>query len=95
MYDIMQIVIAVASAAFYGLVFYMKNSQQIPPEPFDWLKIGATVLVGGIIGAVLQLTGIPITEAGIEVQLIAYAGITAMVEAILKMIWRKLSPTPT
>ena len=81
--------IAVISALVYSVIFYCKKAMKPdkPPE-FDYMKLASTLIVGLIIGIAFCLSGLAITAEAIEVQLIAYAGVVALVESILKIIYR-------
>lgn len=86
---IQSIILSLVSAASYSIIFYIKKKESFDPEDFNKFKFGSTLLVGLSIGGVLVYTGSPITQEAIETQLVAYAGITALVESILKFVYRK------
>jgi len=81
------ILIAVIAAVIFASAGYLKSSST---EDFDATKFSATVLVGAIVGAIMYLTGSPVTEASVIEQLAAYAGIVAVVENVLKAFLRRL-----
>jgi len=81
------ILIAIVAAAIFASAGYLKSSGT---EDFDATKFSATVLVGAIVGAIMYLTGSPVTEASVIEQLAAYAGIVAVVENVLKAFLRRL-----
>jgi hypothetical protein len=87
-----QLLVAVVGAAVYALVFYAKNNA-VDIDNFDWGKFGATLLVGAIIGGVnFAFGGILPTSGGVESALVLYAGATALVETVIKAIWRRINP---
>jgi len=89
---ISQIFVAVIGAAIYAVVFYAKNNST-DPQDFDWGKFFGTLVVGGAIGfANFVFGGILPTQGGIESDLVIYAGATAIVENVIKAIWRKINP---
>jgi len=87
--DISAIVLASLSGALYGILFYVK-ARQNSGEEFNYWKFGATVMLAAIIGGAMGATGMPITQATLEVQLAAYVGYVAVLETVLKLIWRQL-----
>ena len=87
--DAGSLLIAIFSAVVYSLSMYVKkhlNSEN--PQSFDWAKFITTVIWGAIVGAALQLSGVPINEQAIEEQFIAYAGLIAITENVVKAIIR-------
>ncbi len=81
--------IAILSALIYSVVFYAKHYfKPGKPEPFDPTKLGATLLVGAVLGVIFYAGGVGITAEAVEMQLIAYAGIVALVESVLKLVYR-------
>ena len=82
---------AIVAALAYSLIFYVKKAvrEKNPPE-FDYTKLGATLVVGLVIGIVFYIGGVPIATEAVETQLIAYAGVVALVESILKLIYRAI-----
>jgi len=83
--------IAVFSAIVYSLTMYVKkhlNSEN--PQDFDTAKFVTTVIWGAIVGVVLQMSGLPITEQNVEEQFAAYTGLIALTENIVKAIIRAI-----
>jgi len=83
--------IAVFSAIVYSLTMYVKkhlNSEN--PQDFDVAKFVTTVIWGAIVGVVLQMSGVPITEQNVEEQFAAYTGLIALTENIVKAIIRAI-----
>jgi len=83
---------AILAAAIYSVIFYAKHHfKPGEPESFNPAKLGATVIIGAIIGIVFYVGGLPPTAEAVEIQLGAYAGIVALTETILKLIYRILA----
>lgn len=80
--------LAIVSAAVYSIVFFFKKYASDNPEEFKWKKLLATLIVGVVIGAVYGYMGFDITQMLIFEQLAMYAGTIAIVESIIKIIWR-------
>jgi hypothetical protein len=81
--------IAVLSAVIYSLSMYVKKHLNPDnPQAFDKAKFLTTLIWGIIIGVVLQLSGVPITEQTVEEQFVAYAGLIAITENIIKAVIR-------
>jgi len=60
-------------------------------EDFEPIKAGATIVLGLIIGTVMYISGIPITEANVTEQLAIYCGLLYVLENIIKTIVRRLA----
>ena len=87
--DAGSLLIAIVSAMVYSLSMYVKkhlNSEN--PQSFDVAKFVTTVIWGAIVGTALQLSGVPITEQSVEQQFVAYAGLIAITENVVKAIIR-------
>ena len=83
---------AAMMAAVYSLLFYVKQrAKKENPEAFDPTKFGATVLVGAGIGVSLALAGVEITQGRVVDSLPMYVGVIAIVESVLKTVWRVLA----
>jgi len=80
------IMMAVMSAVVYAIIAYAKTQN----ENFDSLKFLSTIIIGVCVGIMFVMSNTPITQQTIEVQLVAYAGTTALVENVLKLIYRKI-----
>jgi len=81
------ILIAVLAAAIFAASGYLKS---VGTENFEAAKFAATVLVGIVVGAVMYVSGSPVTESSVAEQLAAYAGVVAVVENALKAFLRRL-----
>lgn len=82
---------AVLAALIYSVVFFAKHHfKPGKPESFDPAKLGATLIVGAVIGVIFYAGGVPITAEAIEIQLGIYISIVALVENVLKIIVRVL-----
>ena len=89
--DVGPLLIAIFSAVVYSLSMYVKkhlNSEN--PQSFDVAKFITTVIWGAIVGAALQLSGVPISEQSVEQQFMAYAGLIAITENVVKAIIRAI-----
>jgi len=87
--DVGSLLVAIFSAVVYSLSMYVKkhlNSEN--PQSFDVAKFITTVIWGAIVGAALQLSGVPISEQAVEEQFVAYAGLVAITENVVKAIIR-------
>ena len=86
--------VAIFSAIVYSLTMYVKkhlNSEN--PQSFDAAKFIATIVWGAIVGTVLQMSGVPITEQSVEEQFAAYTGLIALTENIVKAVIRAFHTT--
>jgi len=89
--DVSAIILATLAGAGYGVLFYVK-AQQSSGETFDYWKFGATVLLAALIGTAMGVSGMPVTQATVEVQIAAYVGYVVVLETVLKLIWRTVYP---
>ena len=87
------ILIALVSAIVYaGSMFLKKNVDPGNPQDFDAIKFVSTLVVSVIIAATMIASNVTtITESMIETQLIAYTGLIALVENVLKILIRKFN----
>lgn len=89
--EVGSLVIAVFSAVVYALSMYVKKHlNKENPQDFDVAKFTTTVIWGAIIGVVLQYSGVEITEQNVEAQFVAYVGLIALTENIVKSIIRAI-----
>jgi Na+-driven multidrug efflux pump len=65
-------------------------------ENFDWPKLVATAIMGVIVGVVLTVTHVAVTEENVLEALLAYAGLTAIVYKLVKgiFVYYGLAPGP-
>jgi len=84
---------AILAAVIYSVIFFgKKHFKPDNPESFDLVKLGATVIIGAIIGIVFHFSDLAITAEAVEIQLGLYVSIVALTETILKTIYRILKP---
>lgn len=79
------IAIALLMAVIYTLLGYSKSLG----EEFNLTKAGATVGLGLLIGVVMYVSGMPITEVNVAGQLAIYGGLLYVFENIIKAIVRR------
>ena len=86
------LVTAIFAAVLYSLIWWAsKNIDPTKPsESFDFMSLGATVLIGAFVGTYATLTGSPVSQMSIETQLAANGAVIAVIEKILKTMYRWL-----
>ena len=86
------LVTAIFAAVLYSVIWWAaKNIDPTKPSPgFDFLSLGATVVIGAFVGAFAILTGSPVSQMSIETQLAANGAVIAVIEKILKTMYRWL-----
>lgn len=77
--------VALLMAVLYTLLGYSKSLG----EEFSPTKAGATVGLGLLIGAVMYVSGMPITEVNVAGQLAIYGGLIYTIENGIKAIVRR------
>jgi hypothetical protein len=82
---------SMASAAVYSMVFYAKKRLSKDKQKLDIKKFLATVIVGAGVGAAFATQGVPINQASVGEKLAMYAGTVAIIESLLKSVFRILS----
>ena len=88
--EISSILLSVFAAVVYSLSMYVKKAMKEEPQKFDVAKFLTTVIWGAIIGVVLTNSGVEITEQSVEAQFVAYAGLIAITENIVKFVLRAI-----
>lgn len=88
--NIEPILTAVFAAILYSLIWWAaKNIDPTKPSPsFDFYSLGATIVIGVFVGAYSSFAGSPLTQMGIETQLAANGAIIAVIEKVLKTVFR-------
>lgn len=78
----------VAGAVYGGAVYFKKNEGA--PEPFDAMKFGGTVIIGGAVGVALASSGMQVTDSLVQNGLLVGTtmGFTALIENGLRGIYR-------
>ena len=86
------LVTAIFAAVLYSVIWW--TSKHIDPtkpsENFDFMSLGATVLIGAFVGAYATLAGSPLTQMSIETQLAANGAVIAVIQKVLTTIYRYL-----
>lgn len=79
---------SMGSALVYSFLFYAKKRAGKDSQTLDVRKLAATLIVGAVIGVFYGYYGIPIDEPTVMEQLATYAGTIALVESVLKLVYR-------
>jgi len=77
---------AVLAAILYSLVFYAKKLGK--GEKFDPYRFASTLIIGAVVGALMQAQGVPVEQMTFEQRLAMYAGAIALTESVLKAVVR-------
>ena len=93
MIEFQSVIVAVAAALLYSLLWFSRQVVDPTKETpkFDPWKMGETLVIGACIGLVSVISGIEITQAGIEAQLTSYGFLVAVVEQVGRAIYRNLT----
>ena len=93
MIEFQSVIVAVAAASLYSLLWFSRQVVDPTKETpkFDPWKMGATLVIGACIGLVSVITGIEISQAGIEAQLTSYGFLVAVVEQVGKALYRNFT----
>lgn len=84
-----QVLTAVLGALVYSIVFFVKQKGDELPENFNPTKFVATIVVGVLVGTTFALSGQDLEFAAFHEEMLMYAGTVALVESILKTMWKK------
>jgi len=79
---------AVVSSLIYSLMFYIKKKSKETPENFDYKKLTATLIVGLGVGLSMVFSGVDLTQYAFEQRIVALTGTIALVESIIKTVYR-------
>lgn len=85
----MQVVLSVLAAIVYSLAVYFKNLSA-SGEKFDESKFIRTIIVGAVVGIASKAAGVEVTQENIVELSASYAGVVAVVENVLKLIYNLL-----
>jgi len=80
----------IAIALFMAVIYVVLGVAKSAGEEISPRKAGASVLLGLLIGVVMYLSGLPITEVGVAEQLAIYGGLLYTFENIIKAIRRRV-----
>lgn len=93
---VQQTLMGMMLAAVYSVVFYSKKrANETNFEDFNTSKFMATVVVGAIVGAGFAMLGLEVSADTIELTLASYVGVIAIVESLLKVVWRTFNVDST
>ena len=84
------VLLPLIGAIIYAGVFALKNVQA--GQVLEGTKFLATLVIGVVIGVICIMTGVVPTQTDVETQLLVFAGLTAVVETVLKLIKRAVFP---
>lgn len=92
MIEYQPIFLSVGAALMYSLLWYSRQvvDPSVPTPVYDIWKLGATLVTGAAIGAVAIISGVDVTQASIEAQLLSYGFVIAAVEQVGKAFYRKI-----
>ena len=80
----------IAAIMYAGTQFIKKNLDPEKPQEFDGGKFGATIVIGAGVGLIFGYSGLIPSESMVLEQLVAYSGLVAIIENVLKIAWRWL-----
>lgn len=89
MIEIQAVALAAISAAGYSFTFYIKKRTKDDPDTFDPYKLAATIIMGIAVGISMELAGVDFGQADISSQIATYAGTVALLETVLKSVYRQ------
>lgn len=84
------ILTAVLASIAYSITFFVKKRSGKNIQSFDTKKFISTLLVGIGVGVSMSLSGANLTFLSFEAELATMAGIIALVESVLKTIYREV-----
>lgn len=80
---------AVLASIAYSITFYVKKRSSKNIQMFDVKKFISTVIVGIGVGVSISMSGADLTFLSFEAELATMAGIIALVESVLKTVYRQ------
>lgn len=92
--DFSPILISIAAAIIYSLLWYGRqviDPTKPTPDRYDPFQLVATMIVGAGVGVASLVSGVEITQAGLDAQLLSYGFLIAVVEQVGKALYRKFS----
>lgn len=75
--------VAAGGAASYAASSFLKN-YEADDDSFEWYRFTATVILGAGIGAIAGMAGADVTREFVLSQLAMYAGLSVVIEKLLK-----------
>lgn len=89
--DISPILISLTAATLYSLLWYGRQviDPTKPTPEYDPFQLVATLIVGAGVGVASLVSGIEITQAGLDAQLLSYGFLIAVIEQVGKGVYRK------
>ena len=88
--DYNTILVSVGASVLYSLLWYSRQvvDPTKPTPAYDFWKLGATIVVGAVVGIIAIISGVEVTQVGIESQLLAYGFVIAVIEQVGKAFYR-------
>jgi hypothetical protein len=89
--DISPIFISLTAAILYSLLWYGRQviDPTKPTPEYDPFQLVATMIVGAGVGVASLVSGIEITQASLDAQLLSYGFLIAVIEQVGKGVYRK------
>lgn len=87
--QVVEALVGAAAAAIYAALWYLRKREN-NGEDFNRIKFASTVLVGAVVGLIFGLSGMDVTQETILAAMAANAGVVALVEPVLKMLFHRL-----
>jgi len=82
------VILAMVAAVLYAGTAFIKKVPMDEPEKFNWVKFLATIVLGLAIGIAAATKGIIPDQTSMELQLGLFAGSTAIIENVIKLVLR-------
>lgn len=83
----MTVLLSILGACAYCFTSFVKKWEA--GQKWNWSKFIATMIIGAVVGFIARATPLSeMTEQFVIGQLALYGGFTAVIENILKIIWR-------
>jgi len=83
----MTVLLSIIGALAYCLTSFSKKHNA--GQSWDWSKFISTMIIAGIVGFIARETPLSkMTEQWVVAQIASYAGAVAVIENVIKFIWR-------
>lgn len=90
---VLQVLAGVIAGGVYGLLWFARRKYGKGQDPekmeFNPYKLTGTLIVAAIIGGAAGAQGAVVTYENVVNQLVSYAGVIALIEPILKVVYER------